>query len=195
MKRALLLALMIILALSAGCAGGGDKDREKILEIRALYIGAEVFEAKVDMTADYGDRVYKYKLTYSGNGAKGELSVLEPMNIKGLIALIDGTDVVLKYDGAILDTGAFSTSGISPIEAFPLMINAWQKGFISSHYRERLGEHDCMVAEIDMTEIGGTDTILHKVWFAADTGLPVKAEITSGGFTVISCDFLEAVLR
>lgn len=195
MKRALLTVLIALLGFCAGCVSGGAGDKEKLLEIRARYIAAKEFSATADMVADYGDRVYNYKLTYSGNGARGEMSVLEPQNITGLKAYIDGSDVILKYDGAELETGVFSKNGISPIEAFPLMINAWQNGFITAHYREKLGEYDCLVADIDLTRAGETDDLLHKVWFASDTGLPIKAELTVNGFTVINCDFKDASLK
>ena len=194
MKRAWLLALMIML-ITAGCAGGGSQDREKMLAIRAKYIGAAVFDATADMTADYGDRVYEYKLSYSGNGAKGELTVFEPLNIKGLVARIDGGEGVMKYDGATLDTGAFSSDGVSPVEAFPLMIDAWQNGFITGHYTEKLGENECIVAEIDLTSADQPEKILHRVWFDKDTYLPVRGEITVDGYTVIRCRFEKADLR
>jgi outer membrane lipoprotein-sorting protein len=195
LKRELLIALTILLGFLTGCVSGGSGDREKLLKIREKYLAAKEFVATAQMVADYGDRVYNYKLTYVGDGAKGEMSVLEPQNIKGLRALIDGSDVILKYDGALLETGVFSKNGISPIEAFPLMINAWENGFITAGYRERLNEYDCLVAEIDMTRAGETDALLQRVWFASDTGLPVKAEIRVNGFTVINCDFEDAQLR
>lgn len=195
MKRILLAVLPALLLLLTGCVSGGGGDREKLLKIRDKYVEAAEFDATVRMVADYGDRVYNYKLMYAGDGAKGEMSVLEPENIKGLRALIDGSDVILKYDGAMLETGVFSKNGISPVEAFPLMINAWENGFITAGYREKLGERDCLVAEIDMTRAGETDALLQKVWFASDTGLPVKAEITVNGFAVIRCDFENAQLR
>jgi hypothetical protein len=46
-----------------------------------------------------------------------------------------------------------------------------------------------------MTRAGETDALLQRVWFASDTGLPVKAEIRVNGFTVINCDFEDAQLR
>ena len=58
-----------------------------------------------------------------------------------------------------------------------------------------MGDTDCLVAEIDMTDAGQTETMLNRVWFSADTSLPVKAEITVNGFTVINCSFKNTVLR
>ena len=185
----------MIMLIMAGCAGGGSQDGEKVLDIRAKYIGATVFDATVDMTADYGDSVYEYRLSYSGNGEKGELTVFEPLNIKGLVARIDEGEVVMKYDGATLDTGAFSSGGVSPVEAFPLMIEAWQNGFITGHFSEKLGENECIVAEIDLTSANRPDKILHRVWFDKDTYLPVQGEITVNGYTVIRCKFTKADLR
>ncbi len=182
-------------AFRGGMPGGGSSDREKMLEIRAKYIGAAAFDATAEITADYGDRVYEYKLAYSGNGTAGELPVFEPLNIKGLVVRIDGNDIVLKYDGVILDTGAFSSGGVSPVEAFPLMISAWQNGYIAGNYTEKFGETECVVAEIDLTKADQQDKVLHKVWFDKDTCLPVQGEIAVNGYTVIKCRFEKAELR
>jgi hypothetical protein len=175
----------MIMTLFSACAGGGGLERQAMLDIRSNYINKDSFTLSAKITADYGGRVYNYRLSYTGNGTRGELTVLEPVNIRGIVAVIEDGAVTLKYDGAVVDTGAIGYGGVSPVGAFPLLINAWQKGYIVSAWKEVYRNTDCICAEIRLDD----NNLINKVWFSAESYLPLHAEIQENGYSVIICDF------
>lgn len=192
LRRAAVAALGGILCLTLVSCGGalaGSSNEEKALSIRAEYIGAVSIEMTVALKADYGDRVYEYTLKYTGDTNSGELEVMEPEIIAGLKAEVSNSDVSLKYDGAVLDTGAITEDGMTPIEAIPTMINAWKSGYISECYTEKLDETNTLVIVIDLSE-----GLSQRTWFDVTTNLPVKSETVSGEFVVIECKFENALL-
>jgi hypothetical protein len=80
------------------------------------------------MTADYGDRVNEYKLSYAGNGQSGDINVSEPAIISGLTRDYDKGEVTLKYDGTVLDTGAIIGDTCQSSQDLSLLIEAWKSG-------------------------------------------------------------------
>ncbi|MDR3149021.1 MAG: hypothetical protein LBT88_03245 [Oscillospiraceae bacterium] len=180
----IVIALMITLLLSA-CAGGGKNEHQAMLNIRQYYLKTQSLTLSVDLTADYGGRVYKYLLTYSGDDKRGELSVSEPDNISGISASIEDTGVTLRYDGALIDTGELTANGISPLMALPLTINAWREGYIMNAWREMYIETESIASEIRLDDGG----LLLKTWFDADTYAPLRAELYADSFCVMGMDF------
>ena len=76
MRRRAIGAQMIILALVllAGCGrdSGGDRGAEELaLEIRTEYIGMTALSAGMEVTADYGERVYTYGMALAWDQAEG----------------------------------------------------------------------------------------------------------------------------
>jgi len=184
-KRIIILFTLMIIPLLSSCAGGGILERQAMLDIRSMYINQESFTLTAAMTADYGGRVYKYKLSYTGNGTTGELTVIEPANISGISAKIEDGIVHLKSDTALIDTGSIGSGNITPLGAFPLLINAWQKGYIVSVWKEIYRETECICAEIRLDD----SNLINKVWFDKATSLPIRAEIQENGYSVIVCEF------
>jgi hypothetical protein len=139
------------------------------------------------LRADYGDRVYDYKLSYKGSGDSGVMDVNEPVIIDGLSAVYTDGRVSLSCDGALIDTGALSGLGVSPLQAFPLLIEAWKNGYISKCWHEARGELSCTAAEIVIKE--GEESIVCRAWFDSSEFKPVYSEIAVNGYTVIYCEF------
>ena len=145
----------------------------------------------VSLRADYGDRVYDFKLAYAGSGSKGTLTVLEPELIEGVVVEF-GDTIKLQYEGAEFDTGAILSSGLNPVETLPLMFSAWRSGFVEESYRESVDGVDCIVVAIDLSA-EGKDTV-HKLWLDRETLLPVAGEIELSGYCVVSCKFADVVV-
>ena len=70
MRRSLLICvLMMTLSLSAcGGGGGGSEAEELALTIRGEYLAMTSCAAQAVVTADYGQRVYRYELSAAVNG-------------------------------------------------------------------------------------------------------------------------------
>jgi outer membrane lipoprotein-sorting protein len=181
------LALMIIILscmIFSSCRGAGSKGQDLALQIRAGLLKAEKLALTAFVTADYGDRVYDFTFSYSGNADEGEIEITSPESIAGVKAKISVSGGTLEYDGAVLDTGAVTKDGLSPAEALPVLISQWQTGYISGCNFEKLGDLETLAVTTDITE-----TVRQRSWFDVKTRLPVRSEITDGVKTVITCEF------
>ena len=138
MRRTILFLLAMLLILS-GC-GRGDRDAERLLEIRTRALAAAcAMEASV--TADYGDRVYEFVLRLEESApGEGVVSVLAPETLAGVTVSYTAGNGTLRYDDLTLDTGALTKTGLSPMEALPALLTSWRSGAVTSVGREKIGE-------------------------------------------------------
>ena len=185
------LALMITAAallISVSACSAETSTDELLGQIRVEYIAAEKLVMTMDVTADYGDRVYEFKLRWTGNDTSGELEVLEPEIIRGLKAQLSPDGKRLVFDGAAFDTGGITENGMSPAEIAPLMIKAWKNGYVSECSRESIDGKNLVVMSTDIS-----DTLILRTWFDSETSLPVKAELSEDGYTVITVVFGDVI--
>ena len=68
MRRRLLCVPMMTLVLLTACGGtaAGDPAEELALAVRGEYLAMERCAAEVEITADYGQRVYEFLLSAAG---------------------------------------------------------------------------------------------------------------------------------
>ena len=173
------LVLLLILALTA--CSREQPPQERVLEIRDRFQGStQRFAA--ELTADYGDRVHRFTLRF--DSAQSTLEVLAPELIAGIIVEVSEGGTVLHFDGAELNTGPLTEDGLSPLAALPTVVFQWKEGILTSaHYETFHG-----IRTVVMTT-AISDRVQHATWFNTDTGLPIRAEILSDGFAVISVAF------
>jgi outer membrane lipoprotein-sorting protein len=185
------LALMItLLFLLSSCRVADRRASQLASEIRTDYIKAQKLELTTDVKADYGDRVYDFTFKYTGDAEKGEILITAPESIAGLKATVSVKGGTLEYDGAVLDTGALTSDGLSPAEAIPLLLSQWQSGYITNTGFEKLGDTDTLSVTTDVSE-----TITQRTWFDAKSRLPVRAELSDTGRMVLSCVFKNTVVE
>lgn len=187
MKKIFVLAVSLLMLTSCG----GNTPDETFLDIRAEYLAADVsLTAKV--TADYGDRCHEYVLSYTGDGKRGEVSVISPDEIKGIAAHI-GKDkkVSLQCGETLIDTGVIYGENITPVGVLPLVVNAVREGYVTSVSTEVLNGTEYTVVEIDETPAGENDKLIYTLWFSAENDALYKAEINAGGFVAVTALFEE----
>ena len=80
--------MRILLFLLTACSGKAGGAEERTLEMRADFLSATKLSMTVDVTADYGERVYEYKISYTGDAATGEIEIKAPEEIAGLRAQV-----------------------------------------------------------------------------------------------------------
>lgn len=173
-KLALCLVLCILLA---GCsAPTADEEARDLLG--RIDLGSPSLTA--DVTADYGDRVYSFRLKY----ADGVVTILSPETIAGIEAQVGEDGVTLRYDGAEVFTGTLA--GISPMSALPLFINALGESYISD---ARFGPDDTLtiIFRID-------DDVQLSVDFDRQSELPISAEVTENGEMKLKITFYDVKL-
>ena len=112
MRRRKIGAQMMILALVllAGCgrdSGAGRGAEELALEIRTEYIGMTALSAGLEVTADYGERVYTYGMALAWDQTEGTtLTLTAPEEVAGVTLRVQDGETALEYDGVRLETGA-----------------------------------------------------------------------------------------
>lgn len=194
--RRRICALMMTLVLLTGCSRGGQEANrsaeELALSIRAEYLAMTACAASVDITADYGQRVYEYSMNISWRkGGETQLTITAPENIAGITARIQDGNSYLEYDGASLETGVLSGTGLSPIEVVPAAMNYILSGYIGECDFETVGEKELLwfCCRDPESEPGvGTEA---EFWFDPESHALTQAEILSDGYCVIRCVFHE----
>lgn len=194
--RRRLCALMMILPLLAGCSGGeqggGTSADELALSIRTEYLAMTACAATVEMTADYGQRVFEYTLSVSWQkGGETLLTVVAPEEIAGITARVQNGSSYLEYDGASLETGLLSAEGLSPMEAVPAIVNYILSGYIAECDFETVGESEQLwfcCRDPECSPGTGTEAAF---WFDAESHDLLRAEVFSDGYTVIQCVFTD----
>lgn len=188
--RKFLCALMMILTLTAcGGTGGGKEAEELALTIRGEYLAMTSCAANAVLTADYGQRIYRYEVAAAVTGEETVLTLSAPDTVAGLTARLSGKEGRLEFDGAILETGALSGDGLTPMTAIPALLQAARSGYLDTCTLETLGETSALQVVCRDPEIPagtGTETAL---WFDPTTHALLRGEISSEGRCVIQCEF------
>ncbi len=189
--RFVFLPVLLLLSLLLSACGGtlGDREREEFLEIRAALLGREELDLRADLRADYGDRVYDYRLAYAGTADRGVLQIEEPLELRDIRVELEQGHARLRCGELMLDTGALAGKE-SPVQAFPLMIRAWLRGSVAECWRERLYGEDCVAAEIHLGGPGAETSLVCRAWFRRSGGEPVYAELAAEGNVCLSCRIL-----
>lgn len=194
MRRVRIGALMMILCLLlAACGGegaGANRAEQLALEIRTEYIGMTGCMASLEVTADYGERVYSYgmDLTWQKDG-ETVLTLNAPENVAGATVRIRAGETALEFDGARIETGPLDAAGLSPVDAVPALLAYAREGFMAECGEEALDEVQAVrVGYRDPEAAPGTGTEA-AIWFDAATHALLRGEISVDGFTVIQCMF------
>lgn len=181
--------ITLILALSA-CGGpsGETTARELAGAIQSQYQDMNSFSAQVELTADYGQRIYSFGLMAEGEGEETVLTVTQPDLVAGVTARTNGEDNTLEYDGLILETGPLDEEGLSPLSAVPVMLEAAREGYITECLWEEENVLQVRLGDPELVSGQGREILL---WFAADTGALTQGEIWSDGVRVIQCEYTD----
>ena len=192
--RGRLCALMMILTLTlAACGGeGGRGADEMMLETREKYLEMTDCSGHMDMTADYGRRVYEFGVDFSwAKGGETTLKLTAPENVAGATAHISKGETALEFGGAMLETGPLNSAGLTPIDALPALLGYAREGYLAECALEdwdgvELLHVTCREAEKPPGE--GTEA---QLWFVPESAVLHHAEISDGGETVLQCKFTD----
>ena len=185
--RKLLLCVPMIILLSGcfGMATVGNQTEELTLAVRADYLALRVWAADVALTADYGQRVYQYRLAATQSGEELVLALSEPETVAGIIARLKDGDSMLEYDDLWLETGPLNPDGLTPVACIPALIEAAKSGYIvACSLEDGLLRLDC--GDPEGLPGAGIETTL---WFDVDSYAMVRGEISVDGFRAILCEF------
>lgn len=189
-RSGLICVLMMTLLLCAcGVAGGESGPQEQALAIRGEYLEAAGCTARLDVTADYGQRVYSYTVDAVVTGADTVITVAAPEEVAGVIARLSDAGGWLEYDGAVLETGPLDENGLTPLSAVPVLLESTRSGFMDSCTAEQLGERDTVRVLCRDPEVPAGQGREITLWFDTQSHVLVRGEIAVDGFRVILCEF------
>ena len=180
------LCVPMIALLLAGCGRLEVSEAEQLaLEIRGEYLELERCSASLEITADYGQRVYQFGMEAQVQGEDAALTLTAPETVAGLTARWAGEAGTLEYDGVAVETGSLDPEGLDPVSVFPVLLEAARSGYLTACALEE----DGAVLRVDCgdpagTPGQGTETTL---WFDGETGALLRGEIRVDGFRVIGC--------
>lgn len=186
-KASSLLALgMIGVFLCTGCVGKGRSPDSQMQAVQAAYRAMTGCAGQVEITADYGQRVYRYTAELAASKEKGTLTVTKPENIAGTVLTWSDGETQLEYDNVELDTGSLSDSGLSPADAFPCILNACQTGAVIDCCMETQETGEVLCATLDCDGAGESEI---SCWFrTGDYGL-LRAELSRNGAAAVMMEF------
>lgn len=179
MRKGLLYAPMILLLLLCSC-GTTNKTTE---EIQARYAGIQTaaMEAEVISHLEAEDRTYLLRCDYNASG-ESETTVLEPAELAGLTAILEGEGLSLRYDGSCLSAG--DASDVSPADCLPRLMRSVAQGYVKAQGSEKIEGTPCDYALFDTTGENGKVEV--AVWFTKDDGRPYYWEFSQGNQVILS---------
>lgn len=185
---------LLLCGILCGCVGE-QGDNDLTLELRGDFLSRTGCTGTMDLTADYGQRVYEYTVEFSETEEDGlTMTITAPEEVAGITARIASGQTALEYDGIQLETGPLNSDGLSPMDALPAFFEAMESGYMAETGTEMIGETEvlricCRDPELDPGQ--GLETVL---WFDKAQKTLLQGEVRSDGFTVIRCEFSAFIL-
>ncbi|MDR2671088.1 MAG: hypothetical protein LBC26_05145, partial [Oscillospiraceae bacterium] len=129
---------------------------------------------------------FTLRFDYDRDG-ESVVEILAPEEVRGVRATIAAGETALSYDDLILETGPLPGTGLTPVDALPVMLKTWGEGYVASTGREKLDGVACLLMVYKSTAAGVE--VEQRVWFEKETSKPVRAETYAANVRVIDCVF------
>lgn len=183
MRRWAVGALMMTLLCLAGCQSAGGDDAETLaLGIRADWLAMTGCVCHVDLSADYGERVFDCGVDVVYDQVTGgTITVTAPDLVAGVTARFTREGTELSYDGVSLETGPLTDEGLSPLEGPLTLYREVTQGY--------LGAVDLRDGVLETTyrdyEVNPGEGLECVVTFDAQTRAPLTAALYWDGTQVL----------
>jgi len=190
-RRLWLSVLMITLLLTACGGEEGSKADELALTTRGAYLAAKGCSGAAVVTADYGQRIYRYRLDFQAEEEQTLLTLTEPETVAGITARLSAQEGSrLEYEGIMLETGPLDDSGLTPVSSVPAILKTVREGYLDLCELETLeaGGQILRLSSRDPVREPG-DGIETTVWLDPDSYALLRGEICRDGACVIQCEF------
>ena len=181
--------MILLLALLCAC-GGGNADNDLVLSLREGFQKMDAWSGEMELTADYGQRVYAYSVSFTGSQEEGTtLTITAPEEAAGITAVAKEGQTWLDYDGVRLETGPLDPQGLSPMDALPALLTELETGTVAEVGTETDGDLSLLrltLRDPEVTPGTGRETVF---WFDKAQKTLLRAELRNDGATVVSCVF------
>lgn len=178
MKKTVLLfgALLLLLC---GC-GGEDRQMRQALDFREKLLSADGCGFHCTVTADCEPVVYEFEMDCEYQKGVGSFVLSAPQELAGIGATVSGDGSSLDFQGVRLALEDTAGGKLAPLGTPWILGNAWESGYITA-----AGDDDGR-CRITFSVGYDEDTVLVDTWL--ENGSPVRAEVSSGGKTVLFCE-------
>lgn len=190
MRRLLACVLMMTLLLTA-CGPRGETPEDAAFQIQRRYREMAGCSATVDLTAEYGDRVYDFTVdAVCRKDGETVLTVTAPELIAGITARLAEGETVLEYDGAALSLGELDGAGLTPVSAVTELLRQAASGYMAecSWADEEQTRLQALCRDPEAEENTGSEFLLV---FDRDTQALLSAELSRDGVRVLTAQFSE----
>lgn len=196
MRRALGICVLMISLLLTACGDTGKQTgpMERALALRSNFLAAEGCRTDMEVTADYGQRVYTFGVRAVVHGDQTTMEVLWPEEVAGITARLEGWDARLRFDDLVLETGPLDEDGLTPISALTALLDAARRGYMDSCVQELLGQREVLRVLVRDPGLAWGQGREISLWFDEESGALIQGEICVDARRVISCTFTEFTL-
>ena len=173
-------ALFICLAMVLTGCSSGNRDLDRGMAIRSSLLEAIQCSFDAEITADYGDKLYTFRVSCRGN-SQGDLSfeVTAPESISGITGTVSNYAGKLTFDDVALQFDLMAEDQITPVAAPWILLKTLRSGYLTSAGMEG----DLLRLTID--DSYAEDALQVDVWF--DSGdQPVRCGILHDGRQILS---------
>lgn len=177
MKRmaAVIAAMMLMLS---GC-GIAESEIDRAIALRTRLLGSGC-SFSADVKADYGDEVFLFSLSCCADADGGcTFTVDEPDSIAGITGRIAGEHGELTFDDIALAFSLMADDQVSPVSAPWILLKALRSGYL------RAAGMDGELLRVGINDSYEEDAMQLDVWLDREDR-PVRAEISYGGYTILS---------
>ena len=134
-KGSILCTVMLVLL--AACGGEGAGSEQEMLDARSKYLSMAGCTAQVELTADYGERIFPCTVVLDHTaGGETTLTLLEPELLRGVTARVRAGELTLEFDGMAVEAGPLLPEGLSPLDCLPFVLEQMKTGYLSGKFTE-----------------------------------------------------------
>lgn len=174
-----LAAMVLLVLLLTGCANA-RQSIDRGMELRSQLLKGQGCSFTADITADYGDVLYSFRLECRGDSA-GDLAftVTEPESIASITGTVSGDGGALTFDDTALEFPLMADGQLTPVSAPWIFLKTLRGGYLAAASQEddllRLTIHDSYQA----------DALVLDIWLDGEN-IPVRGEIFYGERRILS---------
>ena len=177
MKRIfpILLALCLI-----GCSS--QKQVHSALVLRDKLLHCESCSFTVDITADYGDKIYTFTMSCQADSVGNvRFSVVSPETIRDITGKLSVEGGALTFDDQMLAFPMLADGQITPVSAPWILIKTLRSGYIRCSGAD--GEYE----KTQIDDSYEANALQLDIWFS-DQQIPIRADILYEGRRFLSME-------
>lgn len=177
MKRTGIVLLLALLL--TGCTGV-RQEIERGMELRARLLAAQGCSFDVQITADYGEKVYIFGMICSGdNRGNLDFTVSSPDTIAGITGTVSEDGGALTFEDTALQFDLLAEDQASPVSAPWILLKTLRGGYLTSAAQEDDLLH------LTINDSYEEDALTLDIWLNGEN-IPVRAEILYDGRRILS---------